>query len=56
VHRLPIRIGGIEFAAAIGFSSKLGVGFNLLGRQDFFTRCDVTFSDSRRVVTFKPVR
>ena len=56
VHRLPIRIGSIELTAAIGFSSCLGVGFNLLGRQDIFAHFDVTFSDSRRRVTFTPLR
>ena len=56
VHRLPVRIGPIELTATIGFSARLGVGFNLLGRQDIFTHFDVTFSDSRQRITFKPVR
>ena len=56
LHRLPIRIGPYELHATIGFSPRLGVGFNLLGRQDIFTRFDVTFSDSRRLITFTPVR
>jgi hypothetical protein len=55
LHRLPLRIGVQELIATIGFSPRLGVGFNLLGRQDIFTRFDVTFSDSRRTVTFRPV-
>jgi hypothetical protein len=33
----------------------LGVGFDLLGRQDVFTRFDVTFSDSKKRVTFRPL-
>jgi len=56
VHRLPLRIGAVEWHARIGFSPRLGVGFNLLGRQDIFTRFDVTFSDSRQRITFTPVR
>ena len=56
VHRLLIRIGPIELIAVIGFSSRLGVGFNLLGRQDVFHRFDITFSDSRQRVLFKPPR
>lgn len=56
IHRLPVRIGAIELTAAIGFSPRLGVGFNLLGRQDLFTHFDVTFSDTRQRVIFTPVR
>lgn len=55
IHQLPIRIGLVEFTARTGFSPRLGVGFNLLGRQDIFTRFDVTFSDSRTQVTFRPL-
>ena len=54
VHRLPIQLGPAVRRAAIGFSPKLGVGFNLLGRQDIFTHFDVTFSDATRTVTFRP--
>lgn len=55
VHRLPIRIGHVGLTVAIGFSPRLGVGFNLLGRQEIFTHFDVTFRDSRKQVIFKPV-
>ena len=54
-HRLPIRIGPLELTAHVGFSPRLGVGFDLLGRQDIFSRFDVTFSDVRRQVIFRPV-
>jgi len=56
VHRLPVRIGPFRLTAHVGFSPRLGVGFNLLGRQGIFSRFDVTFSDSRKRVVFKPVR
>jgi aspartyl protease len=32
IHDLPVEIGGTQIAAPIGFSERLGVGFNLLGR------------------------
>lgn len=54
LHDLPIQIGGQRVKITIGFSPRLGVGFNLLGRQDIFMRFDVTFSDARRQVTFRP--
>ena len=56
IHRLPVRIGPVEIAARIGFSPRLGVGFNLLGRQDIFSHFDVTFSDARKRLLFTPVR
>ncbi|OGX04770.1 MAG: hypothetical protein A3G87_02895 [Omnitrophica bacterium RIFCSPLOWO2_12_FULL_50_11] len=52
--RLPVRIGHFEFLATIGFSLKLGVTFNLLGRASVFDRFDVTFSDRRRKLIFTP--
>jgi hypothetical protein len=51
-HRLPIKIGFVNLKATIGFSDKLGIGFNLLGRKDIFSRFDVTFSDKKRIITF----
>jgi len=56
VHHLSIRIGAHQWRARIGFSPRLGVGFNLLGRQDIFSRFDVTFSDSRKTLTLTPIR
>jgi len=55
IHRLPVQVGMVRFEATIGFSPRLGVGFNLLGRQDIFRRFDVTFSDTRQRVMFRPV-
>lgn len=56
IHRMPMRIGSIELSVRVGFSPRLGVGFNLLGRQDVFGSFDVTFSDSRKTVSFLPIR
>lgn len=55
LHSLKARIGNYEITAQIGFSEKLGVGFNLLGRAEIFNKFDVTFSDSRKVIIFKKV-
>ena len=56
LHHLPIQIGAQRLNATMGFSPRLGVGFHLLGRQDIFAHFDVTFSDARRLVIFKPHR
>jgi len=55
LHPLKVKIGNYEIAAPIGFSEKLGVGFNLLGRAGIFNQFDVAFSDSGRKVIFKKV-
>ena len=48
LHTLPVRIGHNNFQATIGFSSRLGVGFNLLGRRDIFKHFDITFSEAKK--------
>jgi hypothetical protein len=53
-HILPIKIGAISLRATIGFSDRLGVGFNLIGRRDIFWRFDINFSDSAKAITFLP--
>ena len=55
-HILPIKIGDISLKATIGFSPRLGVGFNLLGRKDIFERFIVIFDDVKKTVTFAPRR
>lgn len=51
-HKLELILDNFRFSATIGFSEKLGVEFNLLGRKDIFEIFDVTFSDSKRKLTF----
>ena len=52
LHIVGIRIGGDEFGMKIGFSPKLGVGFNLLG-MDIFDRYRVTFDNREKKVIFE---
>ncbi len=51
-HKIQIRIGDVEFSTDIGFSERLGVGFNLLGRKDVFERFKVCFSDRENLISF----
>jgi hypothetical protein len=53
-HTLPMKIGTISFNAIIGFSEKLGVGFNLLGRRSVFEKFILVFDDKKRQTTFIP--
>ncbi len=53
LHRLRVRIGRYEIRAEIGFSDRLGVGFNILGRKDIFEAFRVCFDDRDGVVSFQ---
>ncbi len=55
VHKLTVELGEYKFAAEIGFSKQLGVGFNLLGRQGFFDRFRICFDDKHRFVELHPI-
>lgn len=50
LHKLPVRFADVKFNAMLGFSESLGVGFNLLGRVDFFDRFRICFNDKERFV------
>ena len=49
---LPMHIGEVEMKVEVGFSDKLGVGFDLLGRRDVFNVFRVCFSDEERIISF----
>ena len=55
IHDLPVQIGSTEITVPIGFSERLGVGFNLLGRTGVFNQFEVCFDDHARKVTFQPI-
>jgi len=55
IHDLPIQIGTSQITAPIGFSERLGVGFNLLGRTGVFDQFQVCFNDRARRVTFQQI-
>ena len=53
LHELEIQLGMERFAAKVGFSEKLSVAFNLLGRTSIFDRFKICFLESRGVFTFE---
>mgnify|MGYP007042401105 CR=1 FL=1 len=55
IHNLPIQIGESEIFAPIGFSERLGVVFNILGRKGIFDQFQVCFNDLTRKVTFQKI-
>jgi predicted aspartyl protease len=54
LHDLEVQIGAEQFTARVGFSEKLGVGFNLLGRTNIFDRFRICFQENQRILTFEP--
>ncbi len=53
IHRITLQIGEEEFETEVGFSSHLGIGFNLMGRQGIFDKFKVCFSDFKGIVSFQ---
>jgi len=52
LHKVRIKLEEDEFEMKVGFSAKLGVGFNLLG-MDLFDRYKVTFDNALKKVIFE---
>ena len=53
LHTLPVKIGSHAFNAIIGFSDKLGVDLNIIGRKSFFEEFIVCFDDRKKVLTLR---
>jgi len=51
LNNLKVKFAGHEFNARLGFSDKLGVEFNLLGRASFFSKFMVCFNDKHRFLS-----
>lgn len=52
IHKIPVKLADEEFEAAIGFSRRLGIGFNIIGRLDIFNKFTVCFDESKKIVEF----
>jgi predicted aspartyl protease len=52
LHDLEIQIGKRRVVVPLGFSGKLGISFNLLGRTGIFEFFKVCFDERDFVVTF----
>lgn len=55
LHKLNVRLGEHEFNAIIGFSDRLGIGFNILGRKDFFDRFVFCFDDYHKELSLTEI-
>jgi len=50
IHPVKVRFAGRVFRAPIGFSKKLWVRFNLLGRAGFFDRFRIAFHEGTKTL------
>ena len=53
LHELPVKVGSHKFNAVIGFSDRLGVALNIIGRKSFFEEFVVCSDDLEKVMTLK---
>lgn len=54
-HNLTLQIDKFELQAPIGFSERLGVGFDLLGRKGIFDNFQICFNEKERKLTFQKI-
>ena len=54
LHNIEIQLGKHRLTVPLGFSEKLGVRFNLLGRTGIFNQFKVCFDEHRFVVALEP--
>ena len=54
-HELELQIADHKIIAPIGFSERLGVGFNILGRTGIFNQFEVCFNDHTRKLSLKKI-
>ena len=52
LHKILVRIADKEFVAKIGFSERLGIGFNIIGQSDIFDRFKICFDGKEKLVEF----
>lgn len=50
VHNLTIVIGKLKFAGKIGFSDRLGIGINILGRESVLDDYLICFNGIKREI------
>ena len=54
IHNLKIKLADNEFNAVIGFSRRLGIGFNILGQESIFDRFRICFDRKEKIVELYP--
>ena len=50
LHKIKVKIATEEFTATIGFSTQLGIGFNIIGRLDIFNKFKICFDEKESFI------
>ena len=50
IHKVPVKVGNKRFQCSIVFSREFTVSFNLLGRDNFFSKFLVTFDEQGKKI------
>lgn len=53
LHELDVQLGGARFSCPVGFSPRLGVDFNVLGKRGVFDRFKICFQQAPGLITFE---
>ena len=53
LHDLEIQLGRERLTCPIGFSRRLGVSFNVLGKQGIFDRFKICFLESQGIISLE---
>lgn len=53
LHNLEIQLGSDRIGCIVGFSDRLGVPFNILGKASVFDHYTVCFQRSQSLITFE---
>ncbi|MBO1351861.1 MAG: hypothetical protein EBE86_032875 [Hormoscilla sp. GUM202] len=53
LHELEVQLGRERFRCPVGFSSRLGVKFNVLGKRGIFDRFKICFQQDPGLLTFE---
>lgn len=48
IHEIPVAIESVAFSCKIGFSEEYVASFNLLGRDNFFSKFLITFDETKK--------
>lgn len=55
IHNITIHLGELKFDSEVGFSEKLGIGVNILGRRTVFDRFLICFNDREKYLTMEEI-
>lgn len=55
LNLLTVQLGSVRFLCRVGFSDRLNVNMNILGKADIFDKFEICFLQSQHRLTFKEI-